>query len=246
MKKMQQKGLSFWKRVLLNNFADDCIAHVIIPTSLASLCMDKEKFANAIVAKHGTEDVDDNVLPAQTANITCCWCNRAAFSDFAQTCVRILVAKRQAKRIDDGSSAFVYRVGIGSAVMCSKCAQQQRFVSIDSNSDIQEVMFERLEAIGRDLSVENLGVDLSGDEFVSRMLDRFDLGHRFFMKEIGGIDVKCGHCKKPNPTKACGGCLYARYCDAACSKADWKLHKPECAILKENSVFYRGKQIKLV
>lgn len=38
----------------------------------------------------------------------------------------------------------------------------------------------------------------------------------------------CGQCFKTNPETRCGRCRKVRYCDAACQKRHWKVHKSSC------------------
>ncbi|EGD72626.1 hypothetical protein PTSG_04361 [Salpingoeca rosetta] len=45
--------------------------------------------------------------------------------------------------------------------------------------------------------------------------------------------VQCEQLRRP--LQRCAGCKALRYCSAACQKADWKDHKPECAALKRIS-----------
>lgn len=41
--------------------------------------------------------------------------------------------------------------------------------------------------------------------------------------------ILCGHCSKEvHNNKICGGCHKVYYCDAACQKAAWPFHKPDC------------------
>ena len=38
----------------------------------------------------------------------------------------------------------------------------------------------------------------------------------------------CAHCSKEGASFLCGNCKVFSYCSAACQKADWKMHKPNC------------------
>lgn len=38
----------------------------------------------------------------------------------------------------------------------------------------------------------------------------------------------CSSCRKPNAKLVCTRCKKARYCSAACQRADWSEHKPDC------------------
>lgn len=39
---------------------------------------------------------------------------------------------------------------------------------------------------------------------------------------------RCGACGKDFATMTCGRCRSSRYCDAACQRAAWPAHKPNC------------------
>ncbi|CAH0025952.1 unnamed protein product [Clonostachys rhizophaga] len=60
-------------------------------------------------------------------------------------------------------------------------------------------------------------------------------GHRRLPPSLIDKDRKCQNCHQPGATKACSGCkisdigsICTRYCNDACQKQHWSLHKPIC------------------
>ena len=44
-----------------------------------------------------------------------------------------------------------------------------------------------------------------------------------------------GACEEAVRGRTCGGCHFVRYCDVACSKADWRRHKAACRALQQQA-----------
>ncbi|CAH0054780.1 unnamed protein product, partial [Clonostachys solani] len=60
-------------------------------------------------------------------------------------------------------------------------------------------------------------------------------GHRRLPASLIDKDQKCQNCHQPGATKTCSGCgisdigsICTRYCNEACQKQHWALHKPVC------------------
>lgn len=46
--------------------------------------------------------------------------------------------------------------------------------------------------------------------------------------QTGPLERRCAKCRAPKPTKRCGGCHRAKYCNATCQMDDWPVHKHVC------------------
>ncbi|KAJ7596939.1 hypothetical protein C8J56DRAFT_1001009 [Mycena floridula] len=49
----------------------------------------------------------------------------------------------------------------------------------------------------------------------------------------GYLDTYCSACFSPKPMKRCPSCRLLQYCDPACQKIDWNIHKLECPALQK-------------
>jgi hypothetical protein len=56
------------------------------------------------------------------------------------------------------------------------------------------------------------------------------------VKESKRLHV-CRHCSNGNNLMYCSSCRVIFYCSAACQKADWARHKPECKFFQKSAKF---------
>lgn len=252
---------SFWQRVF---FGPDClpqyIHHIIVPTIFFTRVASWKTILRFANKEHPAwEEV-------QRRNCSCCFCDTELFEEKAVLAVRVLLSKRPCKKIPNTTSilvsdrpfssvaeSFLYQWAFGSASICGKCADTRKLRALfDSNSDMQEEMFSRLEQISAHINSQleraspynNVGPDLNPSALLQQILDTFEgQAHRVaFMRSLGKIDnPSCMHCTNPSKRR-CNNCHFARYCGLDCCVADWERHKPECTILVTSPFFYGGKK----
>ena len=93
----------FWEKILLKEFADDCIHHVILPTMFGTRCGD---------ANDGT---DDETKKAYDDMLSCFLCKEDVKGQNVTLAVRWVLAKKNAKNFLDDSPAFIYKSSTTSA-----------------------------------------------------------------------------------------------------------------------------------
>jgi len=210
----------FWEDALLRNGAQ-CIYHVIIPTVFAS-CMPSWETVDDMIVKF-----DEQVRQAQRYNFKCIACTKSIEGQNVTHCVRVVVSKD-----------IIFRAGFGSGGMCNACSGKFCLHHrLNSNTEMHECMYERLENIARNLAYDTIE---SPEQYVNNILNVFNDDRNSFIRKVGKIDSECAHCKKSGPRKICSGCLLVRYCNADCSKSDWSLHKQECKTLRVLPFFYKS------
>jgi len=222
---------TFWENTLLRSFAADCVLYTVIPTMLSTKVPTWDRIAKVI-------DLDNlQIVEAHRDNCLCCVCKKSIEGQEVVFAVRVLIAKRSAY-----TGASIFRSGIGSASICADCSVEKNLVfCLDSNSDMQEIVCQRLGNIFHTICDENYLTNVSAEDMIRQAIDTFNRDRVWVMKTLGKIDALCGHCKKKTPKKRCSRCHYARYCNEDCSAADWHIHKSECSILKSSSIFYTMK-----
>jgi hypothetical protein len=243
---------NLWAAALLGaDFVPYCVAHIIVPTIFTTRLARWEDLST----RHERAS-DPRWLRIQAKNMECCFCATNLSGDIATVGVRALIAKRPCVRVpgttlarlDDSGPDSMFRCGFGSVSICQPCTRKRNLrIQLDSDTSMQEEMFERLEAMAARQGLDPASGALSGDEFLRRLLNVFDEDrHRSgFMRAIGKHSDAhhCTYCKRTDvKTSRCSRCHFMRYCGPKCSAADWPTHRQlECPTLAQCSVFYGGR-----
>lgn len=226
----------FWQNAMLHNFAEDCVCHMLVPTSMTS------KMSTWAKIEHLIDKTDKLVADVQKANMSCGICGVSQEGKQHIFAVRVLVGKRPVV----GEKCWIYRMEFNSAAICNMCAYERKwpYISIDSNSGMQNIVLDTLESIAPRATV---GMeDLSGAQLWDITKAEFDTHHHAsVMKRMGKMDSRCNHCKRKKPKNRCSACHIVRYCNADCSKADWGKHKEECKNLQKTSIFCHDKSANI-
>lgn len=59
-------------------------------------------------------------------------------------------------------------------------------------------------------------------------------------------NLPCSHCGLPDARQKCGACLATFYCSRVCQKADWKLHKKLCPLIKSEHTEWANEEGDIV
>jgi hypothetical protein len=221
-----------WKKTLLHGYADDCIWHYIIPTALTSR-MRHWKDVQPLI-----NNSDEIIVNAQKANMHCSLCDVFLEGKKYIFAIRVLISRRYTTDFYKPEKEYwVYRIAFMSICVCITCAIKREWpcLSVDSNSHMHNFILDRLENITSFMLMQDK--PLNGDEMWGLIKTEFEKNYTQFMKHLGKSDNTCSKCKTDNPKNRCSACHFARYCNEKCSLADWPLHKTECKILRETSIF---------
>lgn len=219
------QGSEFWEKVLLGSYAEDCIYHIIVPTIMCSE-MPTWDFLKLKMGKQ-----DDEVMMAQRAHLYCAHCGVSVEGQTVTCAIRMIAAKRL------GKECFAYRIVTNSATFCRVCDSSGRVIS---NSEMQDVILDRLEMFSHTIVTEFYENDLSGSNIWNILVTMLNTQHTNLLKVLGRIDSDCSHCKKKKPKKVCSGCHYVRYCTQTCATRDWPKHKEECKWLRDRGSIFCG------
>lgn len=222
----------FWESLFLRSSQYNVIFHAIIPTLFVTLS-GQSPLSN-----------DETINKAQQANLYCVSCQKKCKQGTKiRLCIRAVIGKSKGKNITTNETAHIYRSGFGSALLC---CDKYTIPSLDSNTDMHEVLFEFLELTFPNLAFDNLYKKLSGEEILNIIGSKIHLNHDKLVHLVGKAENECKCCKKPKPPKRCAGCHYARYCNKACADTDWNRgHKKECKAIKSVKFIYPKNMIKI-
>lgn len=225
---------SFWKTILLRNFAEDCVWHAVIPTTMFSVagCF---KTIEPLIDKN--DDEADAVRKAQIANYLCVKCETSLELKPYVVSIRVLIGKKYVENL----SSFIYSIVVNSACICPQCATSSCY--INSNTEMVNYILDKLESIGMQWRTTFESRDLSGPDIWKEVSHVFLRDHASTMRLLGKIDTKCPHCNTPNPKLRCSACNYTRYCNTTCSHSDWPIHRKACKVIKNKNAFFHTPEI---
>lgn len=228
---MNKGAIEFWESALLQDSTNKCIFHMILPTIMTT----KQPYWDSI--KNRIDQNDDRVIQAQRENLMCTYCKKDVQGQSIRLAIRIVLSSDN-------------KCGFGTVAICSSCSNVN-MLSFDSDTPMHDVMFNRLEMVGREVVFNNLHKKIDGLEFMHQLMEGFHTNYPSFIRQLRKIEAKkCYYCKKSPSRKLlyCSKCCYVRYCDQTCQHADWKQHKNECKFLTTQSIFFdyrkHGKRYK--
>lgn len=240
-KKRKMQPSSFWQKVLLRGYAEDCVWHVLIPTIMTTQMARWEKI------EHLINKNDKVVVDVHKANMSCGICGMYLEGQKHIFTLRVLIGKRPGTDFyNPEEKCWIYKVAFHTAAICFGCAINRKWpcVSLDSNSDMHNYVLDTLESIASFMTVDEK--DLSGEQMWERIKTEFDKRRDTVMKYIGKMDANCSCCNTKNPKNRCSACHIIRYCNGECSKTDWPKHKEECKSLQETSIFRDDRRINIL
>jgi len=240
---MDKGGFVSWEKTLLHNFADDCVWHAIIPTMM--VC----KSPTWDMLKTIIDLSDKELVEAQKQNLLCALCKTDSSGKEVTFALRFLLAKRKATLIssdsDSNINGYIYRCAINTSHVCKEYKHKEGYLySLDSSTEMHNIVLDRFCSLFNKVSMENISRDLSGPEFWNILHTRFCFFHKDVLKKMGKVDTFCQKCSKLSPKFRCSGCNYTRYCDEKCSHTDWSKHKNECKVFQSTSICYGEAAIK--
>lgn len=222
---------SFWQKVYLGDYANNCIWHMLIPTTMAGHILPWSEIEHLI-------DKNDKIaVDAHKANRCCGICNESQEDVDYVFAVRVLIGKRPEEKY------WTYSISVGTAIICFDCVYERRKwlrVGLISNSDMQNFVLDTLQSISYSFGMKS--EELSGEQIWDQMMAQFNMRHEEVMKRIGKMDSSCLYCEAKKPKNRCSACHFARYCNTDCSKADWARHKVECGRFQKTPIFSNGKE----
>lgn len=228
---MQSKG--WWQKTLLREFANDCICHCVLPLKMQTVTATWAKISAHI------DLTDETVVKAQRATLHCYACNSNTEGSPVLFGMRIVIAKRKAISVSDGTPIFIYRFGFGTANICKKCIPRQYsgFI-INSDAIMIDYVWDNLESSASIMEHDRITVDLTGSEILQELLAIFQFKYRIMMRNLRKDEPMCANCKKPRAKQICSRCNYARYCNATCSEKDWfAYHKKVCKAFRDGPLY---------
>jgi len=223
--------VSFWKEALLGEFANDCIWHTIVPTTMVTVAGTWEKASSEL-------DMSDEItVKAQRSVLSCVFCGCSTETRKLMIAIRVLFGKRMVC-----PSHYSYRFGASLAAICGSCAEvvypPSDNVYVHVTSDMIRYVMLRLDNFATQLcSEENALVDLSGPTAWECIVEAFVKHRDVITQKFGKRRHMCGYCGKDWPINRCSACNFIYYCDEECSRAAWDTHKTQCGKFKNIFIF---------